>query len=109
MPIEATPFEQEVLLEATKLTEEPTVLPLLGLEIETPAQADAAAKTKTQIEIAIRAGFFIRPFFSIGKVFESGKTVQKQRDLTRRLRQDTLGRSRPLTSPSTRFREVRET
>jgi hypothetical protein len=49
MPIEATPFEQEVLLEATKLTEEPTVLPLLGLEIETPAKADAAAKTKKQI------------------------------------------------------------
>ena|ERR1022692_3644797 len=108
MPIEATPFEQEVLLEATKLTEELTVLPLLGLEIETPAKADAATKTKKQIEIAIMAGFFIRPFFSIGKVFESGKTVQKQRDLTL-LRQDTLGRSGPLTSPSTRLREVRET
>ena len=78
MPIEATPFEQELLLEATKLTEEPTVLPLLGLEIETPAKADAAAKTKTQIEIAIMAGFFIRPFFSIGKVFESGKPFKNR-------------------------------
>jgi hypothetical protein len=46
MPIEATPFEQEVLPEATKLTLVPTVLPFDGMETVTPAKADVAAKKR---------------------------------------------------------------
>jgi hypothetical protein len=58
--MDATPFEQEVELEATKLTDVLTVLPLVGLVTVTLATADAAANTNTHIGIARRACFFMR-------------------------------------------------
>jgi hypothetical protein len=48
MPIDPTPFEQEVVAEATKLTVEPTVLPLVGVVIVTPANAEIDAKIKAR-------------------------------------------------------------
>jgi hypothetical protein len=67
MPIEATPFEQEVVLEAMKLTDVPWVLLLAGLVTVTPAKADEAAKTHTTM--GIRACFFIRAFSPVGMYF----------------------------------------
>jgi hypothetical protein len=48
-----------VVLEATKLTDVPTVVPFLGLVTVTLAKVDTAANTNAQIGIAIIAGFFI--------------------------------------------------
>jgi hypothetical protein len=59
MPIEATPFEQEVPAVATNFTEEPTVLPFPGLETDTLANAGIVPKTHKIIEIQIRACLFI--------------------------------------------------
>ena len=59
MPIEPTPLEQEVLAVATKLTVLPIVLPLEGLLIVTPANAGAAARANTRMEVQSRAHFFI--------------------------------------------------
>jgi hypothetical protein len=59
MPIEATPFEQDVVAVATNLTEEPTVLPLPGLDTETLANAGIVANTYKIIEIEIMACLFI--------------------------------------------------
>jgi hypothetical protein len=48
-----------VELDATKFTDVPTVLPLVGLDTVTLAKADATANTNTQIGIAIKACFFM--------------------------------------------------
>ena len=57
--MEATPFEQEVLPEATELTLVPSVLPFDGIETVTPAKADVTAKKTTTEAVSIRACFFI--------------------------------------------------
>src|ERR1700686_4171201 len=88
MPIEATPFEQDVAAEATNLTEEPTVLPLPGLDTETLAEAGTDAKTNKII--GIRTCLFILGLFSRLECIWNPKEPVKQRDQTRRLRQDTL-------------------
>ena len=59
MPIEPTPFEQEVLAEATNLTEELTVLPFPGLDTDTLANAGAVANTHKTEEIRIKTCLFI--------------------------------------------------
>jgi hypothetical protein len=48
MPIDPTPFEQEVVAEATKLTVEPTVLPLVGVVMVTPANAEIDARIRAR-------------------------------------------------------------
>jgi hypothetical protein len=58
--MDPTPLEQdEVVADATKLTEVPTVLLLAGLVTFTPANAETLAKRQTEIAIERRAGFFI--------------------------------------------------
>lgn len=59
MPIAATPFEQEVVAEATKLTLEPTVEPLDGLLTVTPAKAAVAVIKSTRIAVESCSSFFI--------------------------------------------------
>jgi hypothetical protein len=59
MPIEATPFEQDVLAEATNLTDEPTVPPFPGLDTDTLANAVIVAKKHKTIEIQMMAYLFI--------------------------------------------------
>ncbi len=58
-------MEQPELADALKLTDVPTVLPLVGLVTVTLAKADEVAKTDTQIRIATRACFFIRIFLGL--------------------------------------------
>jgi hypothetical protein len=48
MPIDPTPFEQEVVAEATKLTVEPTVLPLVGVVMVTPANAEIDTRIRAR-------------------------------------------------------------
>jgi hypothetical protein len=57
--MDATPFEQDVVAVATKLTLVPTVLPFAGLDTVTPAYADVAARKSTKIAVAVQTGFFI--------------------------------------------------
>ena len=59
MPIEATPFEQEVPAVATNLTEEPTVLPFPGLDTDTLANAGIVANRHKTIEIQTMTCLFI--------------------------------------------------
>src|SRR5579864_2460213 len=73
MPIDATPCGQELLLDATKLTDWPTVLPLPGLDMLTPAKADTDTKPHTTIQIVRRASFF-KGFSPVG-LFGPGGTV----------------------------------
>lgn len=56
--MEAIPFEQDVVAEATNLTPVPTVLPLSGLLTVTPAKADALKKD-TRIAVESFARFLI--------------------------------------------------
>ena len=78
MPIEATPCGQEVLLEATKLTEELTVLPLPGLAMFTPAKAGSAAKLQTTKQITRMASFFIRALLRLECVLGPGGTFETE-------------------------------
>jgi len=64
MPIAATPFEQEVLPEATKFTLEPTVAPLDGLLTVTPAKA-VAQKKKPRIAVESCTSLFISRFLRL--------------------------------------------
>jgi len=70
MPIEETPFEQEVLAFALKVTLVFTVLPLAGLLTVTPAKADAAEK-RTRMQSVLRTCFFIRVFLPLGMILET--------------------------------------
>jgi hypothetical protein len=64
------------VLVATKLTDEPTVLPLLGLVTVTPAKAVASPKINVRIEIEIRACFFILAVLHFGMGFETLEPVE---------------------------------
>jgi hypothetical protein len=49
-----TPFEHEVLAEATNLTDVPTELPLVGLLTVTPANAEIEARKRIKIKMRLR-------------------------------------------------------
>jgi hypothetical protein len=55
-------LEHEVEAEATKLTEDDTVLPFPGLLTVTPANADSDTSMNMKITIHRGACFFIRAF-----------------------------------------------
>jgi len=61
--MEATPFEQDVVAWATKLTLVPTVLLFDGLDTVTPAKAVFATAMKTRMAV-LKASFFIWVIFS---------------------------------------------
>jgi hypothetical protein len=64
MPIDSTPFGQDVVPFAAKVTDDPTVLPFPGLVTVTPANAEVPAKTK-MIRKKIRVCFFIRTYLQV--------------------------------------------
>jgi hypothetical protein len=102
MPMEATPFAQEELAEATNLTDVPTVLPLPGLEMLTLAKAETA---NTHIAMQIKAGLFIfRTFLRLGLYFGTRSYQLKQRaSACSGVRQDIPHSCWLLTSPFERF------
>ena len=77
MPIEATPFEQDVVAEATNFTLELTVLPLDGLLTVTPAKVDAAIKS-TKIAVESCTCFFICRFLSGWIYLQASKALDLQ-------------------------------
>jgi hypothetical protein len=85
--MDATPFEQEELLEATKLTDWPTVLPLPGLDMLTPAKAGTDTKPYTKMQIARRASFF-KGFSPVGIIWSRWNRLAEGSHPT--FRQETL-------------------
>src|SRR5579864_9831444 len=87
MPIDATPCEQELLLDATKLTDWPTVLPLPGLDMLTPAKAGTDTKPHTIMHIVRRASFF-KGFSPVGIIWSRWNRLAEGSHPT--FRQETL-------------------
>jgi hypothetical protein len=84
-----------VLLVATKLTEELTVLPFAGLVTVTPAKAVEAAKANPQIARARTCFFILASLRSETKLENTKPFTTKESHRT--FRRDNLNRSTPLT------------
>jgi hypothetical protein len=96
MPIEAIPLGQEVLALAAKLTGDPTVLPLAGLVIFTPANAEIVVNTKRDV----RTCFLIKNSSPSEKFGNRGACLGHQAEVwekegPHRIRRDTLNYSSP--------------
>ena len=74
MPIEATPFAQEVDAEALKETLPLTVLLLVGLLTVTPANADTA-EHRARMESVLTTCFFIRVISPVGIIWRPRKAL----------------------------------
>lgn len=98
MPIDATPFGQDVFPLATKLTDDPTVLPFPGLVTVTPANAEVPAKNK-MIRRKIRGCFFIRTYLQVESNSRLVSPFKAEGSHTDTQAGDTLDRSSPLTFP----------